>query len=70
MLIATFHNVAQRGQQADYDVKVYVNHTEIASLHLKDHDRRKGWQALVRKLGREASMYETPKGLRPKKPQW
>jgi hypothetical protein len=51
MLILLIHNDGTgTGEIANYDYEVRINHDVIAHGHILDHNRKDGWQALIREI--------------------
>jgi hypothetical protein len=55
MLIITFHNDGTGNKTVgNYDVKVYINREELWAGRIEGHERKNGWQGLVRRLAEMA----------------
>lgn len=51
MLIVLVHNDGTGNKEiANYDFEVRINHDVIAHGRILDHDRKDGWQALLREI--------------------
>ena len=60
MLIITFHNDGTGDVlEGNYNIKVYINKTEIWNGRIEHHDRLTGWQGLI---GMLASQTEDMRG--------
>jgi hypothetical protein len=61
MLIITLHNkeTDERGY-SNYDYKVYINRSLIASGQVIGHKRTDGWQKLVKLMLKQDRSYDRP----------
>jgi len=54
MLIVSFHNDSTGDEvTGNYDVSVHINFDQLWSGRIEGHDRRDGWQGLVRLLAKQ-----------------